>query len=155
MLAEIKQKEVAIPTREKILALQDAVSDLPNAMTEEELEAKYNEHYFAPGMYGRLMHIPKDMVVVGKIHFHAHINVIIKGLVKVVTEFDDTIYEGPRIWVSEPGTKRAVYALEDTDWLTVHTNPDDVRDIRKLEAQIIAPDFATYDRLRIEHGDII
>jgi hypothetical protein len=140
------------PVRQSILNLEASVRDMPDSLDEVELEQEYNTHFFAPGVYGRQMLIPAGMCVVGKIHKHAHINVITKGVIKVVTEFGVDIYTGPRTWVSESGTKRAVYALEDTVWLTIHANPDDSTDIRELEEQVIAPDFETFDRLKLGPG---
>lgn len=135
------------PTRRNILDLETSLRDQPDAMAAEELEREYNEHFFAPGVYGRKMTIPKGLCVVGKIHKHAHLNVITKGVIKVVTEFGEDIYTGPRIWVSEPGTKRAVYALEDTEWMTIHHNPSDTTDIREIEDAVIAKDYESLDRL--------
>ena len=140
-------------SRDAIMALQAALADVPGAMTDDlEIEEKYNEHFFAPGVYGRKMSIPAGMCVVGKIHKHAHLNVITKGVIKVVTEFGDDIFTGPRIWVSEPGTKRAVLAIEDTEWLTVHHNPTDTQDIREIEDFVIASSFEELDRFRLEEG---
>ena len=140
-------------TRNSIVSLESALKDQPDAIDEQELEDTYNDHYFAPGMYARKMLIPSGMCVVGKIHKHAHINIITFGVIKVVTEFGEDVYTGPRTWVSEPGTKRAVYALEDTEWLTIHANPSDTQDIRDIESQVIAPDFDTFDRLQLSRGD--
>lgn len=140
----------AVADRSKIMQLEGALKTLPDAMNDEELQEKYNEHHFAPGVYGRSMLIPAGMCVVGKIHKHAHINVITRGVIMVVTEFGEDTYTGPKIWVSEPGTKRAVFALEDTEWLTIHANPTDTQDIGVIEDFVIAPDFETFDRLAIE-----
>lgn len=140
------------PVREKIMGLQSVLAEMPDAKGPEEMEAEYNEHYFAPGVYGRVMHIPAGMCVVGKIHKHAHLNVITKGRIKVVTEFGESVLVGPTIFVSEPGTKRAVYALTDTDWLTVHHNPDDKTDIREIEEDVIAPSFEAFDMLQLGQG---
>lgn len=145
--------EVGTPSRDKILNLQAALEAQPDAMDEEELEREFNQHHFAPEVYARTMLIPAGMCVVGKIHKHAHINVITRGVIKVVTEFGEDIFTGPRTWVSEPGTKRAVYAIEDTEWITIHPNPDNLTDIRKLEEQLIAPSFESYDMLAIEQGE--
>lgn len=134
------------PSRTDIMGLQAAIAELDSAFDPNDL----NTHHFAPGIYGREMFIPKDSVVVGKIHKHAHLNVITKGVIKVVTEFGEDIYEGPKIWVSEPGTKRAVYALEDTQWLCVHPNVDDTRDLEELERFVIAESYDELDKLLIE-----
>ena len=155
--SELQTKEhyaISIPAREKIMALQEAISQSPECLTEKELEDQLNTHYFAPGVYGREMLIPAGTVIVGKIHKHAHLNVITQGVIKVVTEFEEVVYEGPRTWISQPGIKRAVYALEDTVWLTVHANPTDTQDIREIEDAVIAPDFETLDKLMITSGEV-
>jgi hypothetical protein len=136
--------------RNEIMQLEQAIATLPNAKTGEQLTEELVEHFFAPNVYGRKMHIPAGHVIVGKIHNHAHLNVITRGVINVVTEFGSEIYTGPRIWVSEPGTKRAVYALEDTDWLTIHPNFDDTQDLEVLEKYVIAESFEDFDRLRLE-----
>jgi len=99
------------------------------------------------------MFIPKGSVIVGKIHKHAHLNVILSGLIKVATEFGYHIYEAPKVWVSEPGTKRAVYALEDTRWLTVHPNFANTEDLEELESYVIADDYEELDKLLLEQGE--
>ena len=58
---------------------------------------------------------------------------------------------GPCTMVSTAGTKRALYAHEDTTWTTIHANPDEERDIEKLEDFIIAK---TYDGLLTESNII-
>lgn len=121
--------------RGDILALQAAMEPMPQV----ECPLK---HHFAPGMYAREIFIPAGTVVVGKIHRHAHINIIQQGLVKVVTEFGEQVYAGPHTFVSQPGTKRALVTLTDTIWTTIHTNPNDHTDPELLEREIIAPDYA-------------
>ncbi len=126
--------------RAKIMALQDIMAQMP------QLDAPVT-HHFAPGNYAREIFLPKDMVVLGKIHNHAHINVISKGEVHVVTEFGTERYKAPHTFVSEPGTKRCVIALEDTVWTTIH--PTDETDLEKIEEQVIAPSY----ELLLEGGD--
>ncbi|NBR01299.1 MAG: hypothetical protein EBT97_12810, partial [Actinobacteria bacterium] len=40
-------------------------------------------HAFAPGAYARTIFIPAGTLVVGKIHKHAHLNILIRGRVSV------------------------------------------------------------------------
>jgi hypothetical protein len=101
-------------------------------------------HHFAPGVYARQFDIPKDCMVIGKIHKHAHLNFLMKGIVSVASEFHTETFAAPRIWVSEPGIKRAVLALEDTQWVTVHPNITDTDNLDELEDEVIAP---TYEQL--------
>lgn len=96
-------------------------------------------HAFAPGMYGRQILIPADTLVVGKIHRHAHLLFIMKGRVLVATEEGPRQYEGPMMLVSKAGTKRVIYAYDDTVWATVHLTNE--TDLEKIEDDLIAPDF--------------
>ena len=99
------------------------------------------QHHFAPGAYGREMTLPAGLVVVGKIHKHAHINVISKGRVQVFTEQDGVLeLAAPFTFVSSPGTKRVVHVLEETVWTTVHVT--DKTDLAEIEREVIATDFS-------------
>lgn len=96
-------------------------------------------HIFAPGAYAREMTIPAGTVIIGKIHKHAHLNIISKGRGRVVTEFGPMEIEAPHTFVSEPGTKRVVHALEEMVWTTVHIT--DETDLAKIEDHVIAKDY--------------
>jgi hypothetical protein len=100
-------------------------------------------HTFVDGMYVREILIPAGTLLTGKIHRHAHPNVLLRGEVLVVTEQGGREHlVAPRLLMSPAGTKRAIYALTDTVWITIHANPDNLRDLAALEALIIAPDYA-------------
>ena len=96
------------------------------------------KHTFSNGIYVREIHMPTGTVCVGKIHRHDHPNFIMKGRVTVVTE-EGGIEEliAPMSIISPAGTQRAVYVHEDTIWITVHHNPDNITDLEKLEEFII------------------
>lgn len=103
-------------------------------------------HVFAPGVYVRTIFIPKDTLVVGKIHKHAHANMLMKGRVLVATEEGPVQYEAPMVMTSKAGTKRVVYTYEDTVWTTVHVT--DKTDLVEIEDEIIAKDYASFDALQ-------
>ena len=109
------------------------------------------QHVFAPGAYARTMRIPAGTVIVGKIHKHAHLNILSQGTVCVMTETEgDRELTGPLTMVSPPGTKRAVYAVTDAVWTTIHlTNSTDLEEI---EAEVIAPTFEDYERFALENN---
>lgn len=113
--------------RAGILALQGGFESLPNTTP---LECFPVQHVFAPGCYAREMTIPEGQVVIGRIHRHAHINVISKGKCRVLTEFGFETLEAPCTFVSQPGTKRVVVALDTVVWTTIHptelTDPDEI-----------------------------
>lgn len=125
----------ALDTRENILRLEAACRDMP------QVDCPLTHHY-APGLYAREIFIPAGSIVVGKIHKHAHINVISHGSAIVVTEFDRVRVVAPYTFVSQPGTKRSLIAETDLVWTTIHTNEDECRDVEEIESRLIAPDYA-------------
>ena len=134
----LHERALQLGRREAIMRLQDAIVygglDVGPA-------ACPVQHHFAPGAYGREMTIPAGLVVVGKIHKHAHINVISKGRVQVFTEQDGVLERAaPCTFVSSPGTKRVVHVLEETVWTTVHVT--DKTDLAEIEREVIATDFS-------------
>jgi len=131
-----------IARREKIFALQDALMAEPGAMPGVT-------HVFAPDAMSRTMVIPKGVVIVGKIHKHAHLNIISYGHVMVYTEQDGLLeLRGPIEFTSKPGTKRAVLALEETRWTTVHVTTE--TDLDKVEDYVIAKSYEEYEQFRLE-----
>lgn len=136
--------------RQHILRLQRYLAGLEEAKSADDYPTR---HHFAPGAYAREILLPAGSLVVGKIHRHAHVNILAHGLALVVTPTDRSFLEGPYTFVSEPGTKRIVLAVTDVVWTTVHVT--DETDLAKIEAEVIAPDFAALEhdeRPRIAAG---
>jgi hypothetical protein len=127
--------------RAALLLLERATEAQPEQL---DLDAM-TSHTFAPGVYARTIEIPEDCFVIGKIHKHAHLNFLQSGVVTVASEFHTETFSAPRMWVSEPGIKRAVLALEDTVWVTIHPNPDNTTDLKVMEGEVIAPSYAALD----------
>ena len=50
----------------------------------------------------------------------------------------------PRYTVSQPGSKRFIYALEDSVFVNVHKNPSNTKDIEKLEKEIVSFDIEKF-----------
>ena len=97
-------------------------------------------HFFAPGQYCREITIPAGMVVVGRIHKHAHINIITKGKAYVLTpQRGMELVEAPCTFVSDPITQRLVVPLEDITWSTVHVT--DCTDPEAVIEEITVKDF--------------
>ena len=133
----MRERALKLGRREAILRLQDAIISEGRDVGPASCPVK---HHFAPGSYGREMTLPAGLVVVGKIHKHAHINVISKGRVQVFTEQEGVLeLAAPCTFVSSPGTKRVVHVLEETVWTTVHVT--DKTDLAEIEREVIATDF--------------
>lgn len=129
--------ELVSERRTQLLKLQRALEGLEEAKGPEAYPLR---HHFAPGAYAREILIPAGELVVGKIHRHAHVNVLSHGRALVATpDGESEVLVAPYTFVSQPGTKRAVFAIDDVVWTTVHVT--DETDLEKIEAAIIAPDF--------------
>ena len=127
-----------VPAQVDIRTLLAGLEEMMSTMPQVELPLK---HIFTTGVYAREIFIPAGTCVTGKIHRHAHLNFISRGHVTVRTKDGIEELRGPCTMVSSAGTKRALVAHEDTIWTTIHANPTDERDLEKLEAFIIAPDY--------------
>lgn len=137
--SEVARQE-NLDIREKIVSVEARLrSAVANGAEEPDCPLK---HHFAPGCYVREIFIPAGSLVVGKIHKHAHPNMLMKGRVSVLTEEGPKELEGPLVMVSPPGTKRVVYAHTDVVWVTVHLT--DETDLEKIEDHVIAKTYDEY-----------
>jgi quercetin dioxygenase-like cupin family protein len=126
--------------RVKVQRLEEALLARPHL----DVDA-LTTHRFADGLYSRQLVIPAGHCAVGKIHKREHFTFIMSGQVVVLTENGPVEMCGPCVLVTKPGTKRAVYAVTDSVWITVHVNPDNERDMDKLEQLHIAPTFGSLE----------
>jgi hypothetical protein len=124
----------AKPTLEQVQTLQMALAEMPNQWNDEP------NHYFAEGMYGRELAIPANTVVVGKIHRHEHLVMLVKGDVTISTEHGMKRMQAPHVWVSRAGEKRALFTHADCVFVTVHLNASNTTDLVALEDEIIVPE---------------
>lgn len=106
------------------------------------------QHSFIDGVYVRTIFIPAGTVIVGKIHKHSHANILSQGEVIVVTEEGGVErLKGPLTMVSPAGCKRAVRALTDTTWTTIHRT--DETDLEKIEDWVIAKTYEDYEQFKL------
>jgi quercetin dioxygenase-like cupin family protein len=132
---------VAAHRRAQIFALEAALSQHPDAVFGDSDLCPLT-HTFADGVYVREIFIPKGTVLTGHIHKYAHPNFLMRGEVIVVTEHGGREHlKAPLSMISPPGTKRAVWALEDTVWITVHVTAE--RDPARIVELMTVPDYAS------------
>lgn len=134
--------------RDKIIAIEKTFCALPGALmgdTPEYLQVSPLKHSFADGMYVREIFLPKGMFYVTKIHKKLHPYFIMRGKVEVLTEEGMVRLEAPYQGLTKPGTKRLIYVLEDTVWITVHATHE--TDIEKIEEEMIAKNFDEIDSI--------
>jgi len=137
---------VKLASREGILAMEAALSTVFEHGENTELFPLV--HRFADNVYAREILLPAGTIVIGKIHRYGHLNIITKGHVSVLTEDGVEELSAPLTFVSKPGTKRVVFAHEDTVWTTIHgISPSEAGNVDAVEDRIICKSFAEYDRL--------
>jgi len=129
----VEKGESNLLHREKIEVLQKAVLELPQTMPKLE-------HFFAHKIYARKGVIKKGTILIGAIKKYSHINIIVYGDSSVFTEDGETRIKGHTVLVSQGGTKRVIYAHEDTLWITIISANE--TDLDKVEEEVLCK---TYD----------
>ena len=136
------REEILKAENHMLQLIQSGAADdvMPNCILTHVFSPVHDEYGCCT--YSRQMFIPKGTVIVGKIHKHQHHNFIMQGKVSVATEFGKKYFTAPCVFISETGLKRAVFAEEDTIWVTVHlTKFHGEENLDKIEAETIAPTY--------------
>ena len=139
-------------TRKKIIDIEQTlinladnkniIADNGNIVYHDKFKYK---HTFADGVYVRQMTIAKDEIVIGAIHKHLHVWVLLSGHITVLTEDNIEEYKAPHTVLSTPGVKRIIYGNEESIFTNVHKNPTNTEDIKELEKQIVALNYEEYE----------
>lgn len=133
--------------RDFIQGFEAALAEQPDAVFGDN-EMMPLTHKFCDGMYVREIFIPAGTLLTGKIHKHEHPNFLLMGTASMITEDGGLIMmSAPQSLISPAGCKRAIYALTDLRWVTVHLNPNAHHNISDLEEEIIAKN---YDSLPVD-----
>jgi len=127
--------------RTQVESFEKVMASVPGAFFGDN-ESCPLKHTFSDGIYVREIFIPKDMLLVGKIHRHQHHNILLEGEVSVVTESGGVErLKAPMSMISPAMTKRVVYAHTDVRWITIHSNPNNETDLEKIEEYVIAKTY--------------
>ena len=125
---------LAVPStaRQKVDALQQELSKLPQY-------EPATKHYFHGGMYCREVFRHEGVLIVGAVHKKEHFYLIASGSV-LITDGDGPAqqFTGPHLFLSKPGTKRAVYALTDAVCMTFHAL--EATTVEQAEAELVEAD---------------
>jgi quercetin dioxygenase-like cupin family protein len=137
-MSEVTEISRNIP-REEVLALQDVMMQMPQA------PGMTTDHWFAGGMYCRKIFIPKDTVVVSRVHKTEHLFIGCVGELAVAGQGDNYVIGPGDVVPSPAGTKRIVHALTDVVVLTVHKTDKLIAD-EELENEMVEFDpLSKYD----------
>jgi hypothetical protein len=133
------ESAVAPFDREKVVALEEAILSVPEAHV-----TLTTKNHFADGIYLRELLIPAGVIVTGKIHRTRHLTIIASGTVRITTDEGIQEITGPAVFVSEPGIKKAAYAITDT--VVMNPHPTESTDLIEIEQQFIAPSFEALEK---------
>ena len=146
------EKEITLSKREQIQSLQEL---LINNADGKNIEGNGKEiihsdnfplkHTFADGIYVRQMDMNANSMVVGAIHNHLHVWFLLTGHLAVVTEDTTEEFIAPCYVLATPGSKRVIYAIEDSIFVNIHKNPNNIKNIKKLEDDIVSLTFEKYE----------
>lgn len=93
-------------------------------------------HRFTPGMYCREIFMPAGSWIISAEHKTEHPFVISQGVVNVMTEDEGLVtYVAPYTGITKPGTRRMLFAVQDTIWTTFHATKE--TDVEKICAEIL------------------
>ena len=109
------------------------------------------DHYHNATQYSRRIYVPAGATVVTAVHKSEHMTIALKGHCVVVDENgvrSDVV--APAVFVTHPGTQRAVYAITDTEWLTVHTYTDEDKSLGAIEKALVCDSMEQYENALLE-----
>lgn len=135
-IIEYKTDDSQADLRGKIVQLESKMKEMKEHIVHIE-----PVHYFANGLYAREIKIPKGVLLTGHIHKTEHLCVLSLGEVTVYTDEGMKRIKASTVIHSSPGTKRAMYAHEDSVWINFHHNPTNETDLEKIEAIYVVDSF--------------
>ena len=144
---EIIKKENQLQTRSKILELEDTLLELVDGenIVKGDTETFPLKHTFTDGIYIRQMSMRKDSAVIGKIHKNKHVWFLLSGSLSVASETSSEDYESPCYIEAPAGSKRVIYAREDSVWVNIYPNPTNTKNLEKLEEEIIVKNYEEFE----------
>jgi V8-like Glu-specific endopeptidase len=111
-----------LPMRERVERMERILENVP------QVECP-TRHKFAPGVYAREVQVPAGTLATGAVHKTEHLTIVV-GHCFLTTEEGAKEIIGYDSFVSQPGAKKAIFAIEDTIVTTIH--PTDETDVEKL-----------------------
>jgi len=126
-LSDLTFNDGCLDMRNKVNQLEQMVEQLP------QIECPVR-NIFAPNIYAREMTIPAGVVLTGAVHKTCHLSILSKGQVRVVSDEGVIELAAPATLISQPGAKRAIFAISEAVWTTIHATTE--TDVDKLVAEL-------------------
>lgn len=117
----------------KVDSLELAMLDHPQALIDMPVTSR-----FTNGLYIREIFNPAGTLITTKIHKTEHPFVVLSGRISVYVAGEGVKHiQAPYMGITKPGTRRIIYAHEDTVFVTFHPNPANETDLDIIEDQLI------------------
>lgn len=103
--------------------VQNFDAKLQEALANGDVVAGTQEitHYQTDDLYGRRCRIPAGTVASTLVHKYDHMAICLVGTVVLVDQNGErTTVTAPDVVITRKGTQRALLAVTDVDWVTVH-----------------------------------
>lgn len=130
-----------------IVKLKQSMESSINSGELEQIEFPL-EHFFAEGLYGRRIFVRAGATVITAVHKKEHLTIALKGHAVVVDELGDRKnVVAPAMFITPAGTQRAVYAIDDVEWATVHAYEDEDKSLETVEKTLICDTMQEFNQL--------
>jgi len=135
--------------RETVTSLERQMLDSDNPLVIKGNSDSFPlTHSFSDGVYIREMSMLEGGIVIGKIHNRSHTWFLMKGKLKIANEDGVVTYSAPTYVNAVSGAKRVIIALEDSVFVNVHPNPDNITNIDELERILTCETYTQYKQLK-------
>jgi hypothetical protein len=121
-----------------IYAVEKAIDLMPDKI------GFHTEHKFVHDVYARMIFVPKNALLTGKIHVHDDLLVIMSGIVAFKNENEERLFdasERPIMTVVKANTKPVLLAYEDSWMLNAHSNFNRHETPEDIENEVIIPNI--------------
>jgi len=137
------------------MGLPSVVAMLEAEMMQHEQPSTDVVHYIANGLCVREVRMPAGMMAIGHYQKYEHLNVFLKGRVRIIDENTGEVSElsAPLMFLGKPGRKIG-YIMEDTVWQNIYAT--DLTDPAEVERHFIdkaESSLTFYDASRPEYVD--
>ena len=106
------------------------------------------KHSFANGVYIRQMDMKQGQLGFSAIHKHSYGFFLLSGVLASSKEEGVEEFIAPCYIISPQGAKRIVYAVEDCTIVTVHANPTNTQDLKKIEEMNVVFTWEEYEKYK-------
>lgn len=139
------------------LQAPDQTDDMERAMLDHPQVECETVHLFATDTYVRQITMPAGSIILGHRHLTDHVNNVVRGKVVVSQDGEVEEIEGPHIFVSKPGVRKALLIVEETVWQTVHVidlpivpeTPEEIAAaVERIEGEVIEKSPAWLEHYR-------